>query len=304
MQLTFGPLNFYAPVPSRDGNKLFVIGEQQRGALVRYDVKTRQFVDHLAGISAEHLDFSKNGEWIAYVTIPEGTLWRTRADGSERSQLTAPPMRAVLPRWSPDGTRLVFAARAPGRPQKIYLTPADGGAAEQLLPEERFQGNPDWSPDGAALLYTAGSNTTGFALYRLDLATRQVSKVPGSDGLMGSCWSPDGRYIAAQTVGGRTSTLFDFTTQKWAEWSTQNAGWLHWSGDGKYLYFASFHRDDPVLSRMRVADRKIEPLVSLRGIRLAMGIWGGWVGWTPDGSPLMVRDVGTQDIYALEWVAR
>lgn len=304
VQLTFGPLNFYAPVPSKAGSKLFVIGEQQRGELVRYDTKTKQFVNHLSGISAEHLDFSKDGEWIAYVTIPEANLWRSRADGTQRLQLTAPPMRAALPRWSPDGRRLVFAARAAtGKPQKMYLISADGGPAKQLLTEERSEGNPDWSPEGTALLFTAGSSATGFALYILDLETGQVSKVSGSDGLMGSRWSPDGRYIAAQTVGGRKSTLFDFTTQRWAEWSDQNAGWLQWSRDGKYLYFASFHSEDPALFRMRIEDRKIEPLANLKGIRLAMGSKGEWVGWTPGGSPLMVRDVGTQDVYALEWAA-
>src|SRR5262249_122905 len=100
VQLTVGPLNYYAPVPSQDGKKLFVVGEQQRGELARYDMKTQQWASYLPGISAEHLDFSRDGARVVYVTYPEGNLWQSKVDGSERLQLTGPSMRSGLPRWS------------------------------------------------------------------------------------------------------------------------------------------------------------------------------------------------------------
>ncbi|NOT59083.1 MAG: hypothetical protein HOP19_02540, partial [Acidobacteria bacterium] len=84
VRLTSGPINFHAPVLSADGNRIFAIGEQQRGELIRYDTNTRQFVRYLAGLSAEGLNFSADGEWISYVTHPEGDLWRSKVDGSER----------------------------------------------------------------------------------------------------------------------------------------------------------------------------------------------------------------------------
>jgi hypothetical protein len=52
VQLTAGPLNFYAPQPSLDGKKIYVIGEQPRSELVRFDVTSRQFVPYLDGIPA------------------------------------------------------------------------------------------------------------------------------------------------------------------------------------------------------------------------------------------------------------
>jgi Tol biopolymer transport system component len=103
VQLTSSPLALSTPVPSRDGKKLFVTGETDRGELVRYDIKSGQFVPFLGGISAEYFDVSKDGQWVAYVSYPEGTLWRSRADGSERLQLTFPPQFATVPHWSPDG---------------------------------------------------------------------------------------------------------------------------------------------------------------------------------------------------------
>jgi eukaryotic-like serine/threonine-protein kinase len=44
IQLTSGPLSFHAPQPSVDGKKIFVVGEQSRSELVRYDAKSGQFV--------------------------------------------------------------------------------------------------------------------------------------------------------------------------------------------------------------------------------------------------------------------
>jgi len=52
VQLTTGPMDFQSPVSSVDGKRLFVIGEQPRGELVRFESKSGQFVPYLGGISA------------------------------------------------------------------------------------------------------------------------------------------------------------------------------------------------------------------------------------------------------------
>src|SRR5436190_18706094 len=61
VQLTTGPLSFSNPILSTDAKKLFVMGQQTRGELIRYDAKSRQFVPFLAGISASQVDFSRDG---------------------------------------------------------------------------------------------------------------------------------------------------------------------------------------------------------------------------------------------------
>ena len=134
----------------------------------------------------------------------------------------------------------------------------------------------------------------------LDLQTGHVSALPGSEGRGSPRWSPDGRYIAAIPAEAQDKLLlFDFTTQKWTVLARQQALWPRWSRDGKYIYFSSARDND--MSRVRIIDRKIEQLASLKDFRMAPGIFGAWLGWTPDDQPLMLRDVGTQDIYALEW---
>jgi Tol biopolymer transport system component/DNA-binding winged helix-turn-helix (wHTH) protein len=301
VQLTFGPLNYYAPVPSQDGKRLFVVGEQQRGELARYDAKTQQWGSYLSGISAEQLDFSRDGAWVVYVTYPEYGLWRSKMDGSERRQLSFPPMQAVLPRWSPDGKQIVFTARVPGKSWKTYLISAEGGTPKQLMPEERAELDAGWSSDGKALVFADFGAKT---ILLLDLNTRRVSKLPGSEGLGSPRWSPDGRYIAAIPVGSIDKLLlFDFTTQKWTELTKQRKGWTgwpRWSQDGKYIYFVNTG-GGLTLFRVGIGDRKVELWANLEGFRLANGAFGSWNGWTPDDQPLMLRDVGSQDIYALEW---
>ena len=60
---------------------------------------------YLSGISAMGLDFSRDGEWVAYNDGTDGTMWRSKVDGTQKLQLVSPPMLAYLPRWSPDGKR-------------------------------------------------------------------------------------------------------------------------------------------------------------------------------------------------------
>jgi hypothetical protein len=37
--------------------------------------------------------------------------------------------------------------------------------------------------------------------------------------------------------------------------------------------------------------------------RQASGVDASWTGLAPDDSPLALRDIGTQEIYALDWEA-
>jgi len=304
VQLTQGPLDTFTPIPSTDGKRLYVVAAHRRGELIRYDSQIQQFVSYLGGISAEGLDFSRDGEWVAYVTLPEGSLWRSKLDGSERLQLTFPPMRvAALASWSPDGKRIAFSATRPGRPVKIYLISASGGNPEQVLDEDRTEIEPGWSPDGSALVFGRvpwWEPSTIIAIQMVDLRSHQVTTVPDSYGLFGPCWSPDGRYLAAKPADSHKLVLYDFATHKWEDLANVSAGYPRWSHDGKYLYFRSaIYETDPAIYRVRISDHKLENVVSLKGIRRAWGFAGPWSGLAPDDSPLLVRDIGTQEIYAL-----
>ena len=312
VQLTGGPISASAPVPSIDGKKLFAVGTQPRGELVRYDAKIRQFVPYLLGISAEHLNFSRDGEWVAYLAYPETTLWRSKVDGSRRLQLTFPPMQAILPHWSPDGKRIAFVGRSAGKPWKLYTVSAEGGSPQQLMPGEREEHDPDWSLNGDSLIFgrnpfmEAGGASGRVAIHLLDVKTRQVSTLPGSEGLWAPVWSPDGRYVAATAIGegSQKLLLFDFTTQKWVELANIPLNYMSWSRDGRYIYFDNPFVTDPAIFRVGISDRRVERVLSLKDFRRESGRWAGaWFGLAPDDSLLLLRRAGSQEIYALDWEA-
>jgi eukaryotic-like serine/threonine-protein kinase len=302
VQLTSGQMDSFAPGPSTDGRKVFIIGAALREEVVRYDAKSAEFLPYLSGISADGLDFSRDGRWVAYVTFPEGALWRSRVDGSERLQLTFSPMQALWPRWSPDGKQIAFSAIGPGRPLKIYLVSADGGSPEIAVPGEKSESVWGWSPDGKKLAFDDAPEASGLAgaLHLLDLRTRHVETLPRSEGLHSPIWSPDGRYIAAMPSDELTLMLFDFTTQRWTELAKIQQGYANWSHDGKYVYLDTLLGNEWVFCRVRISDHKFEQVVSLKAVSRAWGNFGMWAGLAPDDSPLLTRAAGTQEIYALD----
>lgn len=304
IQLTAGPLNFLAPLSSRDGKLLYAIGDSPRSEVIRYDVQTLQYMPFFSGISAEGLDFAKDGQWVTYTSYPDGSLWCSKLDGTERLQLTFPPMRALLPRWSPDRKQIAFNAIVPGGTWNIYLIPSDGGTPERILPSEHGQMDAFWSPDGKSLVF-GSLDVPGTPISTIDVKSRKVSTLPGSTGLFSPRWSPDGRYVAAiNAVTPQKLMIFDFVTQKWAEGYGSDIGYLSWSHDGKYIYFKIWH--DPALNideriaKLRVSDLKIESTVAVQNLgRLTAGTFEPWFGLAPDDSPLFARDIGTQEIYAV-----
>src|SRR5262249_15481051 len=96
VQLTNGELSTLAPVLSLDGKRIFFVGELRRGELIRYDSKSQQFVPCLSDISADLVNFSRDGKWATYVDYPQENLWHSKIDGSEHLQLTFPPMHVGL----------------------------------------------------------------------------------------------------------------------------------------------------------------------------------------------------------------
>jgi Tol biopolymer transport system component len=301
-QLTSGTTSIQLPLPSRDGKKLFVVGGDVRGELVAYDAKSRRWLPYLSGLSAEGVSFSRDGEWVAYVTFPEGALWRSKPDGSERMQLTYLPSRAYQPWWSPDGKQIAFMGIGSDRHWRIYLVSAQGGSAEQVTSGGNDQTDPSWSPDGKTLAFgdqdPQDSNKRSIRL--LDLKTRNVTELAGSGGICCPRWSSEGRYMAGINFSPQSLMLFDFKTQKWQRLAQETINFVMWSRDGKTLYFDTFLQSNPAFFRVRMSDFKVEHLLPLGSLRRANGIFGPWAGLTFDDSPLTLRDVGAQDIYALD----
>jgi eukaryotic-like serine/threonine-protein kinase len=306
IQLTTGPTMMRAPVPSRDGKKLFAIGGAPLGELVRYDAKSQQFLPFLSGISAIQLAFSRDGQWVAYASYPDGALWRSKLDGTERLQLSSPSMAALQPQWAPDGKRIAFAGTVPGKPIHIYTVASDGGTPKELTKGTRDEVFPNWSPDGNSLIFANTSfdleGTAPGAIYLLDLKTAKLTTISGSAGTWFPRLSPDGAFIAALSKGNYLA-LFEWKTQKWTELTIpMTIDYPTWSHDGRYVYFNSTAEGEPAFYRVQIKNHKVERVASLANIkRPNTASFGAWTGLAPDDSPLALRDISSYEIYALDW---
>lgn len=305
VQLTAGPLTFHVPSPSKDGKSIFVVGEQLRGQLLRYDAATQQFVPYAQGISADHVTFSRDGGWMAYVEFPEGALVRSRMDGSERRQLTFPPMRVFNPQWSPDGTQIAFQASSQfGALNKIYLVPSSGGVPVAAIPESRDrQTYPSWASDGASILFSSSDETDSNPVLRsVELKTKRVSLLPGSEGLYWGQVSPDRLYILALGRATQGLMLYDVAAHS-TRTLAEPADYPRWSADGQYVYFStpyfSAHGKAGGVHRWKISTNTTETVITYPDFLLT-GVWGVAYGLTPDGAPLFLRDLSTRDLYALD----
>jgi Tol biopolymer transport system component len=213
-------------------------------------------------------------------------------------------MYPVLPRWSPDRRKILFFefALSVEKPARIYEISSEGGSPQQLLPDDHSQQlDPNWSPDGTKVMFAGESNNPSSAIHILDLANHQVSNVPGSQGLYSPRWSPDERYISAFSADSKTILLFDLQSQKWSELANGSLAWLNWSHDGQYIYVLDYRGRDAIV-RIRIGDHKIEPIADLKDFASA-GRYGRALALAPDDSPLVLRDTGTQDVYAVDWLS-
>ena len=301
-QLTYGPIDWDRPFFSKDGKKIFATGATHAGELVRLDRKSNQFQLFLGGISADLVAFCRNGRSVAYVSYREGILWRANPDGSDRVQLTSPPLQVTSVDWSPDGSQLVFTAPSSQGREQAWIISAEGGTPQRLLPEDSGrETDPSWSPDGRRIVFAAGGmedgNGQSSSIRILDLASRQVTMLPGSAGMFSPHWSPDGQSIKADSQDLSTLSVFDIKSQDWSALHIGIHADASWSSDSRSLYFLRYV-DKPAILRVPVTGGEAKEVVDLKDFRFT-GTLGLWFGLDPTDAPLMLRDVSTSDVYAL-----
>jgi serine/threonine protein kinase/Tol biopolymer transport system component len=301
VELAAGVSIVQSPLPSLVGDSVYFMGITRRGELERFDVKKRSFELYLPDISVESLAFSRDASRIAYVSLPEGDLWQSKSDGSDRRQLTFAPMRAALPRWSPDGKQIVFVGSEPGTVSKIYIMPADGGNPEQLIEGDKAEGDPTWSPNGDEIAFGADYGTAASSrqhpIQILSLKSRKITELPDSGRYFSPRWSPDGRWIVALDAHSSALKIFDVSKQSWEELTDSPGGYPEWSRDSQCVYFnGNLTRE----YRTCLADRKPEVVADFGEVGPTLSDYGGWSGVAPDGSVLAIRDTSLEEIYSLE----
>jgi Tol biopolymer transport system component len=301
-------MSYHTPAVSPDGLTIFALGSPPitGGELVRYDAATAAFTPFLGGLSARDVEFSRDGRWIAYVRHPDGTMWCSRADGTDRRQLTFPPETAGIPHWSPDGRRIAYMSLSPRGKWESRIVAAEGGKTLPVIGKPGVM-ETVWSPDGTKLV--VAENPTDHTAERpirihvVDSRIGSVSAVPGSEGLFSPRWSPDGGSIAAMSADSSRLALCELATGRWRDLVAGKdfLAYPSWTHDGTRIQLSK----GGSIVRVRVADGHVEPVTSLERVPLVFteGSWG-WIGIAPDDSPIVLRQMsGPTEVYALdvEW---
>jgi dipeptidyl aminopeptidase/acylaminoacyl peptidase len=248
-------------------------------------------------MNAISVTFSRDGQWVAYVSLPDGSLWRSRADGTAKLQLTYPPTSVMDLAISPDGKRIAFG----NNKEELHVIKMDG-TSEQVLASRGEYPEASWSPDGNSLVFTSpieskeGSEHRSMQLETINLQNGTHSVVPSSEGMGSAFWMTPDMLVAWKEDATKLVAL-NLRNGKMTDLASGLIVAMAASPDLKYVYYEA-GGPEPKAMRIRVADNKVEEITSLKSLRLPTYV-GGQIAVAPDGSAVFPRDIGSQEIYAL-----
>jgi dipeptidyl aminopeptidase/acylaminoacyl peptidase len=291
MRLTTGPLSYSEAMSGHDPNQIFAVANKDRAELVRYDLNTREFATIFPGTSVSDLTYSDDGAWVAYSSYPEHSLWRSRSDGTDRMQLTYPPMEVQEPRISPDGTKVAFGSYD----YDAFVVDVSGGEPRKIVAQAQF---PVWSPDGRSLvLAKIHPDRKSFDYEIVDSLSGTRTPIPSSINTVGDVWI-DNNLLLASTRDFTKLVTFNRKTGKWTDFLTGSFTNCVVTHDGKYVVLATAG-PEPILQRLRVADHHLETLTALKGFTRLPHLSWTQLRVAADGSPIITRAADNSQIYAL-----
>jgi serine/threonine protein kinase/Tol biopolymer transport system component len=300
VRLTAGQIDVLGATPSRDSTGLFVMGRIAQGAMQAYDSRQNRFMPYLGGLPASALIVSPDRKWMVYSDYPRHFLWRSRLDGSEKLQLTG--VYSWMPQWSPDSKSIAFSNQ-----KEIYRVSVDGGAPEKLTSEGKAEVAPSWSPDGKSIAFNdfpSPGRVDGLKV--VDLATRKVSIMPGSEGFYVPSWSPDGLHMVAMAENPSRMVLYSARNHTWKELKKFEAVWGFWvwSSDSKSLNIAMTQAapgEDPGIYRLTIVDGTWERIAKFDGVTVSSEGSEGFPCITPNGQLAIMSDTSAIQIYFAKW---
>ena len=175
--------------------------------LVDRDGEHERNLTNEPGVTHRDIAWSPDGTKLAYTANATGKSFAVHlidvTTGAKRA-LTDGVRDDLQPRWSPDGTLLVFWSRREEirTNADLYVVAASGGDATRLETRGGVDGesiDPRWSPDGTRISFTTdtrGRQEVAVATY----AEREIGRIERmTDSIhdeYGAVWRPDGRGLA------------------------------------------------------------------------------------------------------------
>lgn len=284
-----------AYVSARDGDN----------RLVSLDLVSGQETDLMSGLpgTGSSPQWSPDGSQVVFSVDPAGgiipsfeaklDIYRVNADGSGLLRLTDSPGFDIAPRWSPDGTRIMFVSARDGN-DSIYVMNADGSGVEQLTVGIGETFVPRWSPDGSQILFglydPLDPDTADIGVYIINadgsnltnVSNMNVSDPVGFDGY--ADWSPDGSRIAFSSTRSDTYEVYVVNVDGSGLINITNSPGTaeldpKWSPDGTRI---TYRGNLGGTTNVYVVDPDGSNLINVTA-----GEDGSSPQWSPDGSKLL-----------------
>ncbi len=304
-RVTVLPVPSYCPVPSRDGQRLFLLADFCSAELVQWDPGTREFVLHPAGISGGMVEYSPDGAWIVYVAFPSNTLWRARADGTERRTADRSAARGrPAPLVAGRGADRVHGADPRPAVEDLRRSVERGQPAAPVWMARSRSPTRGGRRTGARSSSAAFPRTSHAPRCRSGCSTWPRAGRPSCPARRGST-RPAGRRT------GDTSRRFPPTRRSCSSSISRpgggrsgprgSVGFPTWSRDGTHLYYQD---QDNVIHRLRLRDGRTERVVSRKGVPVAPVFPGAWFGLDPEGRLLIMRDTTVTEVFGFDYACR
>jgi DNA-binding winged helix-turn-helix (wHTH) protein/Tol biopolymer transport system component len=301
--LTSGPDSLRVAVPAQTGTRVFAFSFRSQRELQKVDAHSLRATTLGIGANAEQASVSPDGELVAYVNRPDGSLWSSHADGSSRLRLTSAPLRGADPRWSPKGEQVLFTGARPGQLRQIYMLSSDGGALRPVLPKYWEAAGADWAADGHRIVVSMRNLRTHpeYALFFLEPMTGVLKELPDSAEFSEPRSSPDGRFIAAIDETGRRLMLYDVRKERWSEGGAgELLGAPYWAEDSSGVYFQDALEKEESVFRSDLNSGRVERVAGFGEILRGSASHCVFSGLGKDGSLYVMLERGLTDIYSLD----
>ena len=196
-------------------------------------------LSNLNWASEDMPDVSPDGTRVAFRSSRDssGEIYVMNVDGSDQRRITHDPKEDWFPRWSPDGTEILFYRLGAG----IHIIGANGQNERWLA---TCQTGGDWSPDGTRIVYADPAHHDLMTISP-DGAGMAPMGIPGLNPWLSTpAWSPDGERIAFEVSDeGLGSSIFAVNPDgKKLDQLTMRGGWEMspaWTSDGGRIVFSS-----------------------------------------------------------------
>jgi Tol biopolymer transport system component/imidazolonepropionase-like amidohydrolase len=215
-----------------------------------------------------NLDVSPDGQWVVFDLL--GDLYRVPMAGGQAERLTSGRAFDHQPRYSPDGSAIVFVSDRSGK-DNLWLVDPDGANPRQLTTlDDSFPTTPAWMPGGDYVV-----------------AKRHVRSTRSIGG--GEIWLFHVPTGAAAKLKDRTS----FTSYKNDPYPSRDGRWVYYSWTTPFDYNKNPHAGIFQISRVDRQTGDVEPVTTAPGGAIRPTV-------SPDGARLaFLRRVGLTTVLVL-----